>query len=338
MVGVLPFQHKPNLMESPQQIKAILKEYFDQNSFLQQPSELYEPLDYIMGIGGKRLRPLTLLMITEMFGGDIKSALPAAYAIELFHNFSLIHDDVMDDAPLRRGFTTVHEKWDLNTAILSGDAMLIYSYRYLNEACDKDNATVVNKLFSDTAIKVCEGQQWDVNFETMSSVSQEAYIDMIYKKTGALIEGAMMIGATLAGASNTTVAEVGRFAHDIGISFQLQDDILDAYGASAAVGKRIGGDIIQNKKTILYILAMRQASDGQQAQLGQLFSDDKLEDQNKIDQVMAIFDDLNVESLASQIRDDYHRSALDTFDKIDIDPARKTDMLNFVNGLLDRKF
>lgn len=325
-------------MMSPEQIKPILEAYFDQNGFQQEPMELYEPLDYIMSLGGKRLRPLTLLMVAEMFDGDAKKALPAAYAIELFHNFSLIHDDVMDDASLRRGKTTVHEKWDLNTAILSGDAMLIYSYRYLNEACDGSNAMAVNRIFSDTAIKVCEGQQMDVNFESMSAVSQADYIDMIYKKTGALIEGAMMIGATLAGAASEHVTQIGQFAHDIGISFQLQDDILDAFGTSAAVGKRIGGDIIQNKKTILYILAMRNASASQKEGLSQLFSNDVLDDQEKIDQVMEIFRSLNVESDAAKIRDDYHQSALKVLDTIDISEERKADLKDFVNQLLKRKF
>lgn len=325
-------------MKSPAQIKIILESYFEKNGFNQEPSELYQPLDYIMGIGGKRLRPLTLLMVVEMFGGDVQAALPAAYAIELFHNFSLIHDDVMDEAGLRRGHTTVHEKWDLNTAILSGDAMLIYSYRYLNEACSNSNAVMVNRIFSDTAIKVCEGQQMDVNFESLPSVEETDYIEMIYKKTGALIEGAMQIGGVLAGAPTESIDQIGQFAHDMGISFQLQDDILDAFGSSAAVGKRIGGDIIQNKKTILFILAMRHASDAQKANLTRLFSDNNLADQDKIDQVMEIFKALNVEALASEIRDRYHQSALDVLAHIDVDDHRKEDLKNFVNGLLNRQF
>jgi len=323
---------------SPTQIKTILEEYFGQNGFGLEPSELYEPLDYIINIGGKRLRPMTLLMIAEMFGGNVNDALPAAYAIELFHNFSLIHDDIMDDAPLRRGHTTVHEKWDTNTAILSGDAMLIYSYRFLNQACASSNAIAVNKIFSDTAIKVCEGQQMDVNFESMSIVEESDYIEMIYKKTGALIEGAMMIGATLAGASVSDVKEIGAFAKKVGISFQIQDDILDAFGKKAAVGKRIGGDIVQSKKTILYILAINGASTDQKATLSRLFSDDQIDEQSKIDQVIEIFRALDVERLAGNIRDTYHEEGLEILKRVDIREEKKSSLVSFVNDLLDRKF
>ena len=186
-------------------IRSQIDIYISDNGFNFSPSELYEPLDYIMGIGGKRLRPVTLLLAHQMFSKNFEKALPAAYAVELFHNFSLIHDDIMDEAPLRRGNTTVHHKWDTSTAILSGDAMLIYSYQYLNQACSPESAIGIHRIFGDTAIKVCEGQQMDVNFETQSDVSQEEYITMIYKKTGALIEGAMQIGAKLAGADENNV-------------------------------------------------------------------------------------------------------------------------------------
>jgi len=317
-------------------IKSILETYFDQNGFDLDPIELYEPLDYIMNIGGKRLRPLTLLMVVEMFGGDIEQALPAAYAVELFHNFSLIHDDIMDDAPLRRGNTTVHEKWDTNTAILSGDAMLIYSYRYLNQACKNDNAIAINEIFSSTAIKVCEGQQMDVNFESIPSVDESEYIEMIYKKTGALIEGAMMIGATLAGASQKDVRLMGSFAKNIGISFQLQDDILDAFGKKASIGKRIGGDIIQNKKTILYILALRYASVEQKNELNRWFSEESLDDQEKIDTVMTIFRDLGVERHASIIRDEYHDAGFEFLNDIEVSDEGKEVLVSFVNSLLNR--
>lgn len=319
-------------------IKSLVDDYIANNGFDLSPTELYEPLNYIIGIGGKRLRPITLLLAHQMFSKNSRDSLPAAYAIELFHNFSLIHDDIMDEAPLRRGHTTVHHKWDTNTAILSGDAMLIYSYQYLNQACSSQNCIGVQKIFSDTAIKVCEGQQMDVNFETQASVSQEEYITMIYKKTGALIEGAMKIGATLAGAKDGDVELLGQFAKKIGISFQLQDDILDAYGDKAAVGKQIGGDIIQNKKTILYLLALQEANAAQRKDLVDMFSDASLTDATKISRTMKIFDDLNIRQLVEALRDKYHQAAFESINNIDVADSEKQPMIDFVDQLLQRSF
>ena len=319
-------------------IRSQVDEYIADHSFDLSPTELYEPLNYIMGIGGKRLRPITLLLAHQMFSIDLRGALPAAYAIELFHNFSLIHDDIMDEAPLRRGHTTVHHKWDTNTAILSGDAMLIYSFQFLNQACSADNAIVVHGIFGDTAIKVCEGQQMDVNFETHTLVSQDDYITMIYKKTGALIEGAMQIGARLAGAKEGDVRLIGQFAREIGISFQLQDDILDAFGEKASVGKQIGGDIIQNKKTILYLLAIKDANANQKRDLLEMFGDASIDDDFKVNMTMKIFNDLDVRRKAEALRDEYHRNAFESINSISVDDNAKQPMIDFVDQLLERKF
>jgi len=319
-------------------IKSQVDDYIAANRFDLSPSELYDPLNYIIGIGGKRLRPVSLLLAHQMFSNDIGHSLPAAYAIELFHNFSLIHDDIMDEAPLRRGHTTVHHKWDMNTAILSGDAMLIYSYQYLNRACSPNNCIDVHRIFSNTAIEVCEGQQMDVNFETQASVSQQDYITMIYKKTGALIEGAMQIGATLAGAQKEDVNLIGQFAKNIGISFQLQDDILDTYGERAAVGKRIGGDIIQNKKTILYLLALEAANEGQKKELVKMFSGTSLSNEHKVSRTMKIFDDLDIRQKAEALRDQYHRQAFISINGMGVEEVDRQPMIDFVDQLLIRDF
>ena len=325
-------------MNSYSLIRSQVDNYIEDNGFHLSPSELYEPLDYIMSIGGKRLRPVTLLLAYQMFSNDYERALPAAYAVELFHNFSLIHDDIMDEAPLRRGQMTVHHKWDTNSAILSGDAMLIYSYRYLNQSCMADNAIDVHRVYGDTAIKVCEGQQMDVNFETQQNVVEEDYITMIYKKTGALIEGAMQIGAILASATTTDIELIGQFAKQIGISFQLQDDILDAYGTTAAVGKQIGGDIIQNKKTILYLRAMQDGNVSQRKELRSLFSNNEIDNASKIGQTMSIYNDLNIRQKSEKLRDTYHRAAFVSMERINVADDAKRPMIDFVDQLLQRSF
>ena len=325
------------MMNFPQ-IKSAIDSYILKNGFDSTPKELYLPLDYIIKIGGKRLRPISLLLANQMFDGDFESSLPAAYAVELFHNFSLIHDDIMDEAPLRRGNETVHTKWDTNTAILSGDAMLIYSYQYLNRSCHQHNGQLIHNIFGETAIKVCEGQQLDVNYETQYMVSLDEYISMIYKKTGALIEGAMRIGAALAGAQEKEIDLIGSFAKQIGISFQLQDDILDAYGEKANVGKQIGGDIIQNKKTILYLLAIKHGSASQQNKLDSLFTESELDKENKVSEVMTIFNNLGVKEKAESIRDEYHQAAFRSINRIQAPQPAKQPMIDFVDQLLVRSF
>lgn len=226
--------------------------YLQEYATVKEPLGLYEPIQYILNLGGKRLRPVLTLLSAEIFDGDYKNALNAALSIEVFHNFSLVHDDIMDAAPLRRGQKTVHEKWDMNTGILSGDAMLIMAYQ-LFENYDATTFQSLAKLFSKTALEVCEGQQYDVDFETRTDVSVTEYLKMITFKTAVLVAAAMKMGAIVANASEENQNNIYEFGINLGIAFQLQDDYLDAFGNPETFGKQVGGDIIENKKTYLYI-------------------------------------------------------------------------------------
>lgn len=245
-----------------EQFLAFLETYKEER----EPKNLYEPIAYILNLGGKRLRPVLTLMTADCFDGDTNQALDAALAVEVFHNFSLIHDDIMDAAPLRRGHQTVHEKWDLNTGILSGDAMLIMAYQ-LFENYQPETFQKLAKLFSKTALEVCEGQQYDIDFEMRSDVSIPEYLKMIEYKTAVLVGAAMKMGAIIANASTEDQNRCYEFGKNLGIAFQLQDDYLDAFGNPETFGKQVGGDIIENKKTYLYLKALEFSSESDQQKL-----------------------------------------------------------------------
>lgn len=253
-----------------------------------EPANLYEPIAYILGLGGKRIRPVLTLMTAELYGTDYQKALEAALALELFHNFSLVHDDIMDDAPLRRGKTTVHDKWDVNTAILSGDAMLIRSFQIF-ENYEPVLYKKLVELFTQIALGVCEGQQYDVDFESRRDVTLSEYIHMIDCKTAILIGASMKMGALIAGASANDLREIYDFGRNLGIAFQLQDDYLDAFGDPDIFGKQVGGDIIGNKKTFLYLIAKRLASPTTQKDLEQLFSVSPADTEHKVKIVKDIY-------------------------------------------------
>ena len=237
----------------------LFLEFLESNLPDNSPKNLYEPTRYILNLGGKRIRPLFTLMTVDIFNGKVKDALPAALAIEIFHNFSLVHDDIMDNAPLRRGKDTVHKKWNLNTAILSGDVMLIWSYEILQQYSPEISVRLT-KLFSQTARKVCEGQQLDIDFPEKTRVSLEDYMQMIEYKTAVLIGCSMSVGAIISDVSSEQIVEINSIGTDIGLIFQLQDDYLDVFGTSNKIGKQIGGDIIENKKTFLYIYVLENGS------------------------------------------------------------------------------
>ena len=258
-------------MHSIYQYQQFISDYLDSQYETKEPRNLYEPIHYILKLGGKRMRPVLTLMTTEIFDADYKKALPAALAVEVFHNFSLVHDDIMDDAPLRRGNETVHEKWDTNTAILSGDAMLILAYQYF-EQYKTEVFRDLAKLFSKTALEVCEGQQWDVDFETRTDVSIPEYLKMIEYKTAVLVAAAMKMGAIVAEASVENADLIYGFGLNLGLAFQLQDDYLDAFGDPKTFGKQVGGDIIENKKTYLYLKAIEFSDDAAKQNLIEIFS------------------------------------------------------------------
>jgi len=314
--------------------KSVVADYINQINFKKEPKELYEPIGYIANLGGKRLRPLLTLFAAEVFGAQPTDAIHAAVAIELFHNFSLIHDDIMDEAPLRRGNKTVHEKWNLNTGILSGDAMLILAYQYFENyepAIFKDLA----KLFSKTALEVCEGQQLDINFETRTNVSILEYIKMIEYKTAVLVGAALEMGAIVAKTTENNKVAIYNFGRDLGIAFQLQDDYLDAFGETATFGKQIGGDILENKKTYLYLKSLENALPADKTELLNWF-ESKEGGQEKIEAVKSLFEKTNATNDTQILIEEYTQKALLQLETLEIPLHFKEELKEFALSLMSR--
>jgi geranylgeranyl diphosphate synthase, type II len=323
-------------MHSIYQYQEFISDYLTSQYEDKEPQNLYEPIHYILKLGGKRMRPVLTLMTTELFDADYKLALPAALAVEVFHNFSLVHDDIMDDAPLRRGNETVHEKWNTNTAILSGDAMLILAYQYF-EKYTTDIFRDLAKLFSKTALEVCEGQQWDVDFETRADVSIPEYLKMIEYKTAVLIAAAMKMGAIVAETSKENANLIYDFGLNLGLAFQLQDDYLDAFGDPKTFGKQVGGDIIENKKTYLYLKAIEFASATEKEQLLNWFSIHPSDNTDKISAVKEIFNSTGASRVTQQAIQDYTLKAFATLKNISIDNEKKEILRSFGENLMGRK-
>lgn len=301
-----------------------------------EPRNLYEPITYLLDLGGKRIRPVLTLMTTEIFGGDYKMALDAALAIEVFHNFSLVHDDIMDNAPLRRGKMTVHEKWDVNTGILSGDVMLIKAYQLL-ERYESHLFKDLIQLFSKTAIEVCEGQQYDVDFENRVDVSLAEYLKMIEYKTSVLLAAAMKMGAMIAGASKEDKTIIYDFGKYLGIAFQLQDDYLDAFGDPKTFGKQIGGDIIANKKTFLYLQSLSMCTAQQKLELEHLFSINTKDNTYKIQTVKDIFLTSGAAEATKLEIKLYTAKAYGLLDGLGIEEAYKSLLKTFGDSLIQRE-
>jgi len=322
-------------MHSISQYQEIVFSHFNQLIVQKEPNNLYEPIRYILGLGGKRLRPVLTLMACEVFDADCHKAMSAATAVEVFHNFSLIHDDIMDDAPLRRGNETVHEKWNLNTGILSGDAMLILAYQYFEEY-EPTIFRELAKLFSKTALEVCEGQQYDVDFETRDDVTIPEYLKMIEYKTAVLVGAAMKMGAIVAETSEENANCIYNFGLNLGIAFQLQDDYLDAFGNPETFGKQVGGDIIENKKTYLYLKALEFASDNEKEQLLHLFSIQPNDNTDKINSVKEIFNQTGASEATQKAIQDYTFKALETLEKMNIANDKKQLLKTFGQNLMSR--
>lgn len=322
-------------MHSIQQYQEFVLEFLNAQQQEREPKNLYEPIQYILGLGGKKMRPVLTLMSAEIFDADYAKALPAALAVEVFHNFSLVHDDIMDDAPLRRGNITVHEKWNINTGILSGDAMLILAYQYF-EQYEPFIFRELAKLFSKTALEVCEGQQWDVDFETRSDVTIPEYLKMIEYKTAVLVAAAMKMGAIVAETSSENGELIYDFGLNLGLAFQLQDDYLDAFGNPATFGKQIGGDIIENKKTYLYLKAIEFASSEEKSKLLQLFSVSLDDNDTKIEEVKTIFNATGATKATQQAIQDYTLMAFATLDKMNISSEKKSMLRSFGENLMNR--
>jgi geranylgeranyl diphosphate synthase, type II len=322
----------PNFLEHLQSFETFLLQY-TQTHFTKQPKNLYEPCEHILKIGGKRVRPIALLLTHELFEPITEEAQYAALGIELFHNFTLIHDDIMDNAPLRRGAPTVHEKWNLPIAILSGDVMNVHAYECMNRVPQK-HLTEVLKVFNKTAIEVCEGQQLDMDFECREDVSIAEYIHMITLKTSVLLAASMEIGALLSGSSVATAEMLYEFGKNLGISFQLKDDYLDAFGTSAKIGKQIGGDILANKKTFLLLTAFEKANESQKQELNNLIADTSA---NKVANTLALFEQLGVPDATTIAKTHYSNIAFEILEKLPVQDAKKGALRELAQMLLERE-
>lgn len=321
-------------MSSLEHLRITLDQQLEQAEFPTMPNQLYDPLRYFLSIGGKRIRPLLALMSCELFDQDPTNALNAALAVEYFHNFSLIHDDIMDQADVRRGKETVHKKWSENVGILSGDALLIKAYQQL-DSYDDALFSPLTKLLSKTAIEVCEGQQYDVDFETKDLVSNEDYIEMIRLKTAVLLGASLKMGALIAKATEKDQNLIYQFGIDLGIAFQLQDDFLDTFGTAENFGKRIGGDIINNKKTILYIEAIRLADSTTKETLLKLYQN-REDSQQKIEHVKSIFELTGAkEQVVAQI-EQYTTKAFSSLNQIDVPVQNKQELQALASYLMNR--
>ncbi|MFI5137593.1 MAG: polyprenyl synthetase family protein [Sphingobacteriales bacterium] len=300
------------------------------------PAALYEPITYILSLGGKRMRPALLLMACDLFGGDIEAAISPALAIEVFHNFTLMHDDIMDNAPLRRGNVTVHELWNNNVGILSGDVMLIEGYKLMMQVEDKLLRPILN-IFNDTAVGVCEGQQLDMEFEERSEVHIDEYLNMIRLKTAVVLGGALKIGALIGGADPWDAELLSGFGEHLGLAFQLQDDILDVYGDPEKFGKQVGGDIISNKKTYLLIKALELATAQQTKELNYWIALKEFDNTEKVEAVTEIYNALEVRQYAETAMQTYADKAFEALDAINLTEDHKQYLRDFADGLLVRE-
>ncbi|MDV3308216.1 MAG: polyprenyl synthetase family protein [Cyclobacteriaceae bacterium] len=314
---------------------ALLESRISAMSFGKQPPSLYEPIRYVMRLGGKRIRPMLTLLSYALFRNDVRSILPYAVAVEVFHNFTLMHDDIMDRAPLRRGKPTVHEKWNLSTAILSGDVMLVKVYE-LFSTLDPITFRTTVEAFNACATRVCEGQQWDMHFESANNVTEAAYLRMIQDKTAALLGFSLELGAILAGADEIARKRLREFGLHIGTGFQLRDDLLDAYGDPGRFGKQMGGDILANKKTFLLIKALERAGPAEKKALTYWLTATRFNKKKKVEAVVAIYDKLKIPQLTRRKADRYFAKAFNLLEDLPESAARE-NLRAFAHLLMDRQ-
>lgn len=307
-----------------------------QLQFEYPPKSLYDPIEYILSLGGKRIRPALVLMACNLYKENVDNAIKPALGLEIFHNFTLLHDDLMDQADKRRNKPTVHKVWNANTAILSGDAMLIAAYRLIGETESKSLKEILN-LFTATALEICGGQQFDMEFESRTDVTECEYIEMIRLKTAVLLACALKMGAILGGAPEADAENLYQFGINIGLSFQLQDDLLDVYGNTATFGKNIGGDIVCNKKTFMLINALRLASPAQKAELNDWISKRTFNPEEKIAAVTAIYNELRLKELSEIKITDYYNQAMKHLSSISISPKKLSTLTEVSNRLMNRQ-
>ena len=320
---------------SCEELLEMFESHLAQTDTPAEPELLYKPITYSMSNGGKRLRPTLLLTAFNIFSDDVTKALPAATAIEMFHNFTLLHDDIMDNAMVRRGRQSVFAKWGANVAILSGDAMLIVAYSHLQK-CSKESLPQIFEIFNTMALQVCEGQQYDMDFESRQKVSVVDYMNMIELKTSVLLAGAVSIGAVLGGASEEDCRKLNRFALELGLAFQLQDDLLDSYGNEKELGKKIGGDILEGKKTYLMMQAMSHADESQREVLRSTYKDPSLTADEKIARVKALYDALDIRRMTEQQISTRFERAISILDSLSVGAEAVAEMRNFALSLIGR--
>lgn len=324
------------MLYEPSALEQKIENAVKQLSFTQEPETLFTPIRYILSLGGKRIRPVLTLMAANLFSNDVDTLMDAALGLEIFHNFSLLHDDVMDKADIRRGRPTVHKKWNDNVAILSGDAMLIEAYNYISRV-PADRLAEALHLFSETAMEVCRGQQLDMDFEKRTDVEEPEYLEMIRLKTAVLIGCAMKMGAIIAGAPGTDADLLYRYGIHIGLAFQLKDDLLDVYGDPKVFGKNIGGDIVSNKKTFLLIKALKTANNKQREELNRWISIENFDSNAKINAVKAIYDELNLKFISENLIEKYYLAALDSLSAVNVADNRKKELLSLSENLMYRE-
>ena len=321
-------------MHSYTELSKAFAEYFATEHFPAQPASLYDPNRYFLLLGGKRIRPLLVLMGNELFDEIKPDAWPVANAIELFHNFSLIHDDIMDAAPLRRGQPTVHEKYGNHTAILAGDVMLVKAYEYLNQV----DASIVHRIirwFNTTATQVCEGQQLDMDYQDKEDVTLEEYIHMIALKTSVLLAGALRMGAIIGGAGKGNAEHLYEFGKNLGIAFQIQDDYLDAFGDPEKFGKQVGGDILANKKTFLLLHALANANATQRKEIMDLMAGSP---DDKVEKMILLYRNTGADALTRKLQETYYQKALHHMEEIAVVSSRKKPLLELASFLIERDY
>ena len=325
------------IQQTSEQLFKQIHNYIENLSYMHEPKGLYEPIEYVLSLGGKRLRPVLMLLAYNLYKEDVEQIFPQAAGIETYHNFTLLHDDLMDKAEMRRGKPVVHKKWNENTAILSGDAMLILAYQLTMQDCPTAYMRSVMETFSKTTLEVCEGQQWDMEFETREDVTIEEYIEMIRLKTSVLLAGALKIGAILGGAPAEDAQCLYDFGIKMGLAFQLQDDYLDVYGDPAVFGKKIGGDILCNKKTYMLITALNRADESDKEALLHWIGAADFVAEEKIAAVTSIYNRIGMAGICEEEIEKYYARGLEFLNKVSVDASLKENLRTFVCRLMNRK-
>lgn len=323
-------------MKTTDELLQLINRYLDSLPYDRKPASLYAPIKYVLSMGGKRIRPTLMLLAYNLFKDDPEKILSSACALETYHNYTLLHDDLMDNADVRRGQPTVHKKWNANLAVLSGDSMLVLAYQRMTE-CDSHLAEVL-RLFTETALEIGEGQQMDMEFETRNDVREEEYIEMIRLKTSVLLACAMKIGALLADAPADDADNLYRFGEKIGLAFQLQDDYLDVYGDPAVFGKAIGGDIVSNKKTYMLINAFNRADNAQRAELERWIRATDFDRQEKVKAVTGLYDEMGIARLAQQKIAGYFNESKTYLDRVGVSDERKSELMRYAQRMMKRRY